>query len=247
MGWDSKAVVHIQAFFFTRAGTWLVSDVDDLLIGGTPEDLQWVRESIEKKYPIKGTDIDSTKGGLKFLDRRMERQRDGFMWSADPKHRDVLLDEWGLANTNPVGTPDAAENDLDWIAREKDEEMTHNEATRFRRAAARLNFSALDRALVSMQKGSACTARPRVSDVQTLKRALRYLKGQPMWEIALFWQPVPVELVVLTDSDWAGYQVSRRIFFWDCRETWWTSTAFQQYLAKPSSVPRLADSRMRWE
>ena len=41
------------------------------------------------------------------------------MWSADPKHRDILLDECGLANANPVGTPVAAEDDLDWIAREK--------------------------------------------------------------------------------------------------------------------------------
>ena len=70
-----------------------VSHVDDLLIGGTPEDLQWVRESLEMKYDIKGMDIDSAKGGLKFLGRRIERRRDGFLWSADPKHRDILLDE----------------------------------------------------------------------------------------------------------------------------------------------------------
>ena len=53
-------------------------------------------------------------------------------------------------------------------------------------------------------------ARPRVSDVQTLTSALRYLKGQPMLGITFPWQPVPVELVVLTDSDWAGCKVTRR-------------------------------------
>ena len=96
----------------------LVSHVDDLLIGRTPEDLQWVRESLEKKYVIKCTDIDSAKGGLKFLGRRIVRRRDGVMWSADPKHLDIFLDEWALANAKLVGTPVAAENDLDWIARE---------------------------------------------------------------------------------------------------------------------------------
>ena len=204
MGWDSKGVVYIQDSFITRAGTWHLSrTLDDLLIGGTPEDLQWVRESLEKKNDIKGTDIDSAKGGLKFLGRRIERRKDGFLWSAD---RDILLDEWGLANANPVSTPVAAENDLDWIAKEKVEEMTHNEATKFRRAAARLNYLALDRMDLGVAAGrlSRCVARPRVSDVQTLERALRCLKGQPMLGITFPWQPVPVELVVLTDSDWAG-------------------------------------------
>ena len=51
---------------------------------------------------------------------------------------------------------------------------------------------------------SKCMARPGVSDVQTVTRALRYLKRQPMLGITFSWQPVPVELVVLTDSDWAG-------------------------------------------
>ena len=68
-----------------------------------------MRESLEKKYDIKGTDINSAKGGLKFLGRRIERRKDGFLWSADPKQRDILLDELGLANANPVSTPVAAE------------------------------------------------------------------------------------------------------------------------------------------
>ena len=146
------------------------------------------------------------------MGKRIERRKDGFLWSADPKHRDILLDECGLANVNPVRTPVAAENDLDWIAREKVEEVTHNEATKFRRAAARLNYLALDRPDLGVAAGrlSRCMARPRVSDVQTLKRALRYLKGQPMLGITFSWQPVPVELVVLTDSDWAGCKVTRR-------------------------------------
>ena len=208
----------------------LVSHVDDLLIGGTPEDLQWVRESLAKKYDIEGTDIDSAKCGLKFLGRRIERRKDGFLWSGDPKHRDILLDEWRLANANPVSTPVAAENDLDWIAREKVEEMTHNEATKFRRAAARLNYSALKPPELGVCAGklSWCMARPRVSDVQTLKRALRYLKGQPMLGITFTWQPVPVELVVLTDKRLGWLQSNPKIDCWDCCETGWSFAALQQ-------------------
>ena len=55
--------LHPGFFYHEGRNVALVSHVDDLLIGGTPEDLKWVRESLEKKYDIKGTDIDSAKGG----------------------------------------------------------------------------------------------------------------------------------------------------------------------------------------
>ena len=97
----------------------LVSHVDDLLIGGTSEDLVWSRKSIGKKYAIKGTDIENAKDGLKFLGRRIGRRGHGYVWSADPKHREILLDEWGLVNANPVSTPVATEIDQDWVTREQ--------------------------------------------------------------------------------------------------------------------------------
>ena len=84
-------------------------------------------------------------------------------------------------------------------SRETDEKMTHNEATKFRRQLRDLTSQhSTGRTLVLLSR---CMARPRVSDVQALKRALKYLKGQPTLVIAFHWQPVPVELVVLADSD----------------------------------------------
>ena len=105
---DSR--LHPGFFYHQGRDIALVSNVDDLLIGGTSEDLVWVRKSIEKKYDIKGTDIENTKDGLKFLGRRIERQGNGYVWSADPKYREILLDEWGLVNANPASTPVATEN-----------------------------------------------------------------------------------------------------------------------------------------
>ena len=92
-----------------------------------------------------GTDIENAKDGLLFLGRRIERQGNGYVWSADPKHREILLDEWGLVNANPVSTPVATENDQDWVTREQAQEMPKDDATNFRRAVARLNYLALDR------------------------------------------------------------------------------------------------------
>ena len=53
-------------FFHEGRDIALVSHVDDLLIGGTSEDLVWARKSMEKKYDNKGTDIENAKDGLKF-------------------------------------------------------------------------------------------------------------------------------------------------------------------------------------
>ena len=79
---------------------------------------------------------------------------------------------WDLPTRTQSARQLRLKNDLDWIAREKVEEMTHNEATKFRRADARLNYLALDRPDLGVAAGrlSRCMARPRVSDVQTLKK-----------------------------------------------------------------------------
>ena len=207
---DSR--LHPGFFYHQGRDIALVSHVDDLLIGGTSEDLVWVRQSIEKKYDIKGTDIENAKDGLKFLGRRIERQEYGYVWSAVPKHREILLDEWGLVNANPVSTPVATENDQDWVTREQAQEMPKDDATKFRRAVARLNYLALDRPdlCVAAGKLSRCMARPREGDEKPLKRMLRYLQGEPLVGIVFRWQPRPSQLVVLTDSDWAGCKVTRR-------------------------------------
>ena len=160
----------------------------------------------------RGRIIENAKDGLKFLGRRIERQGDGFVWSADPKHREILSDEWGLVNANPVSTPVATENDQDWLTREQAQEMPKDDATKFRRAVAKLSYLALDRPdlCVAAGKLSRCLARPREGDEKPLKRVLRYLQGEPRLGVVFRWQPRPSQLVVLTDSDWAGCKVIRR-------------------------------------
>ena len=51
---DSR--LHPGVFYHWGRDIALASHVDDLPIGGTSEDLVWVRKSIEQKYDIKGTD-----------------------------------------------------------------------------------------------------------------------------------------------------------------------------------------------
>ena len=130
------------------------------------------------------------------------------MWSADPKHREILLDEWELVNANLANTPVVTENDQDWVSREQAQERPNDDATEFRRAVARLNYLSLDRPdlFVAAGKLSRCIARPREGDEKHVKRGLRYLQGQFVFR----WQPGRSKLVVLTDSEWAGCKVIRR-------------------------------------
>ena len=53
-------------------------------------------------------------------------------------------------------------------------------------------------------------AGPREGDEKPLKSVLRYLQWEPRVGIVFLWQPLPSQLVVLTDSDWAGCKETRR-------------------------------------
>ena len=124
---------------------------------------------------MKGADIENAKDGLKFLGRRIERQENGYVWSADPKHCEILLDEWGLVNANPVCTPVATENDQDWVTREQAQEMPKDDATKFRRAVARLNYR--PDLCEAAGKLSRCMARPREGDEKLFEKSTPLLAG----------------------------------------------------------------------
>ena len=112
--------------------------------------------------------------------------------------------------------------------------MPKDDARKFRRAIARLNYLALDRPGMGVAAGklSRCMARPREGDEKHLKRVLRDLKGEPRAGIVFRWQPIPSQLVVLTDSDWAGCKVTRRSTTGIVVKSGRTFTVFQQQTAE---------------
>ena len=133
------------------------------------------------------------------------------MWSADEKHRNILLEEWGLLEANAVELPMTSGDD-DILKREERPPMPPDRATAYRRAVARLNYLGLDRPDVALAANrlSRCMAAPREGDEKPLKRILRYLRGRPDCSLYFPWQPMPQKLDVCTDSDWAGCKITRR-------------------------------------
>ena len=129
------------------------------------------------------------------------------MWSADPEHKDILLVEWSMKESNSVAVPTISED----MSTEEMTPTTLADAEKFRRAAARLNHLALDRPDLAAAANllSRSMAQPGEGDDKKLKRVLRYLQGQPECTLLFPWQENPMDLVVTTDSDWAGCKRTR--------------------------------------
>jgi hypothetical protein len=185
----------------------MVTHVDDLLCGGSPTHLEWVRSELQKKYEVKGDIMSDECTQLKFLGRVIRKDSEGFSWEEDQKHRRILLEEWGLTTCKGAATPVSMEKDLPG-----DVEMEGKEATKYRRGVARVNYLAQDRPDLAVAASllSRSMAKPMVGDEVRLKRTVRYLKSHPTCRLEYKWQEAPTCITVLTDSDWAGDVQTRR-------------------------------------
>ena len=91
-------------------------------------------------------------------------------------------------------------------------DMSPSDATLYRRAAARINYVALDRPDLSFASrvASSCMSNPKVGGEAIIKRIIRYLKGKPRVAIWYQFQEETEGIIVYTDSGWAGDPSTRR-------------------------------------
>ena len=141
-----------------------------------------------------------------FLGRHIRWTGSGIEIEADPKHVKILLREWGMEDCNPCDNP------IDNEPQSVEEPIAAGQATLFRRAVARLNYLGHDRPdlNVASRLMAMRMANPRKGDEAMVKRTLRYLKGQPRSVYKYGWGDGIGDLVVYTDSDWAGDKEKRR-------------------------------------
>ena len=90
--------------------------------------------------------------------------------------------------------------------------MSPQDATLFRRAAARINYVALDRPDLSFSSRVAAgrMSNPLEGDDMLIKRVIRYLQGKPRVSLFYGFQDPNPDIVVMTDSDWGGDRLTRR-------------------------------------
>ncbi len=90
--------------------------------------------------------------------------------------------------------------------------MSPTDAILFRRPAARINNVALDRPDLRLASRVAAgkLSNPLEGDGMLIKRVTRYLKERPRVAILYCFQETEPNIVVLTDSDWAGDESTGR-------------------------------------
>ena len=133
----------------------VVTHVDDFLCGGPKENLKWLRKSLQKEFELKseilGNGHDDVQDAT-FLGRSIKWRKHGIEIEGDSKHVQLLLKEWDMETCRPVSSPGTADekttamvNGRDTTPERPADPMPPEAATRYRRAAARLNYMSLDR------------------------------------------------------------------------------------------------------
>ena len=141
---------------------------------------------------------------VKVLNRRLRWTAAGIEYEADPRHRQVILDELQLWDAKPVTTPLSPSGQ--GCGEDEGELLDGTEATKFRALVARMNYLAPDRPHIqyAVKEAAKRMGKPRSPDWQRLKRIGRYLLGQARAVQLLEWQEQPSGLSTYVDSDWAG-------------------------------------------
>ena len=197
----------------------LVVHGDDFTYLGPDKELRRMKDKMAEWYDIKfrgimGGDVgDITE--IIILGRRLRYAHGCLEYEADPKHREVLMSDFGFGeNSNSVVSP--AER-LEPEAKADQKFLNREDATRFRGWAARANFLGLDRADIQYATKEACRgmAVPTERDVSKMKRLVRYLVGAKRleWKFVVEKgkaQHEKPEIDVYVDSDWAGCKTSRK-------------------------------------
>ena len=193
-----------------------MTHVDDFFCSGRHEDLEWFAGELGNKFELKrkmiGGGANDDRVGT-FLNRNVAWTEEGYIISGDDKHVKILLDEWGMDSCNGVDNPIASKP---LVNEEEDRDsrdlMDTNDAWRYRRGAARINYMAQDRMdiCVAAQRLSQNMAHPRVGDEMALKRVIRFLKSHPSCSFLYGFQGDNAPMTIMTDSDWAGDVVTRK-------------------------------------
>jgi hypothetical protein len=203
---------HPSIYYHAERDIRVIAHVDDFLRAGDEVQMDWLYQQLSLEYDLK---IQKVSGDpkhdqvAKFLNRTIKITDEGIQVQGDDKHAQILLKEWGMENCNGLDNPMASKSKE---CLEERDPMNVDEAWRYRRAAARINYMAQDRADlgVAAKNLSQSMANPLAGDDAMIKRVLRYLKSYPVCITNFYFQNAGPPLVIMSDSDWAGNEETRK-------------------------------------
>ena len=196
-------------------GILLVVHVDDFLISGDPESLEWLFDALSAEWDLKRCVLSSSPNDAhetSYLNRRLKwNVHNELSYEGDRKHSDRLLHDWGLVKGKGVNSP------LTHPLEEgvgNGRVLSDSEGRRVRQSIARINFMCQDRpdlCYVSRLMSKYMSA-PTEGTRDALVHVIRYIKSHPRC-VNRFIASVPASgfrLDVFCDSDWANCKTDRK-------------------------------------
>jgi hypothetical protein len=203
---------HPSIYFHPERKIRVIAHADDFLCAGDEVQMDWLYNELSLEYDLKVQKVsgDSRRNQeAKFSNRTIKITDEGIQIKGDEKHAQILLREWGMENCkgldNPIGV-----KVKDFI--EENIPMDPDDAWKYRRGTARVNYMAQDRPdlRVAAKMISQSMADPQMGDEVSLKRVIRYLKSFPECVFNMNFQDTKPPLVIMSDSDWAGDEETRK-------------------------------------
>jgi len=202
-------------FYHSERDISCVVHGDDFSFCGLEEDLIWIQDLMKSWFEIKvrgllGSDEKDDKEVV-ILGRIVKWNEDGISYEADPKHRRLILEYFGLdEGSRPLSTNGERDcsKDEDW----QQEKLTGKETTEFRGLAARMNFLGLDSPDLQfpVKQVSREMSSPVIGSWDRMKKIARYLLNRSRVVWSFKWQDEPRYAHTSSDSDWGGISGDRK-------------------------------------
>ena len=192
---------------------------DDFMVVASYESLAEFGEMLESRFDVRrmgvagfGTGMDKE---ITMLNRiiRINDEEDCIELEPDAKHVTQMVIDLGLQDAKSVDTPRVKLSTEDAHDVELSPTLSQGEATIYRSATMRAACLSQDRVDITeaVKALSRAMATPREGHMGQVKRLARYLKGRPRPVLKYRRQdPENAKILVYSDSDWAGDEVTRR-------------------------------------
>ena len=201
-----------------------VCHVDDLIIAGEVESLEWLLGSMNHEFTLSESGIlpradQSEEEAIRCLKKRHYFTKDGIVIMPHEKYIPALVELYGLEKKAGKATPESMQVELEG---KSDELLEGADQFRFRSALGTLMYVSQDRVDIQhcIRNLSQFMARPTRKAEMEIKHAILYLRRTEQYGLLLPYQKyrskkaeilcqVEEDEGPFTDSDWAGDKSSQ--------------------------------------
>ena len=196
-------------FWHAERGIRAVIHGDDFTLFGRRDELDWFRTEMLKTFAIKVKARigpgDTSEQATRILNRIVEYSDNVLMYEADQRHAEIVIEGMRLTEeSKTVVTPG--------MNGPTQPGKTTLSDSQYRMLAARCNYLSQDRPDIQYATKEVCRkmSAPDEAAWGKLKRIARYLKGEKRVCYQYCRQQLPNEVVVYSDTDYAGCKETRK-------------------------------------